>query len=370
MTALGEAAAAVEQLLAQPQATLDEQAFNTAALRVFAAVYEANAPVRGYCNRVDRPPAAVGHWREIPALPTDAFKQAAVAAYAPESASRVFMTSGTARGPESRGKIYKDAAALAFHDRAVCAGFERYCLPDRSRLRMLVLAPPPERVPNLRMAYDCALFRERYGSADSDHPVGAEGLEFARIEAVLEQTEAAGEPVLLVGASFSFVVLFDYLRERGRRFALPKGSRTVDGGGYKGRSRELTKQEFLDTTGDLLGVPPEYTVNLLGITELTSLYFDNVLRDAAEGRVRARFKPHAPWTRTLAVHPETLQPLSRGEVGLLRHVDLANARICPALQTEDLGYETEEGFEVIGRAQGAELRGCSLAMEQFLEAVG
>jgi hypothetical protein len=361
---------AVDRLLGAPDGPLEEATFGAAARAVFAASYAVNTAVRAYCDRLGRPPAALGHWSEIPALPTDAFKQAAVAAFAPESAERVFMTSGTARGPESRGKIYKDAAALGLHDLAVCAGFERYVLPDRARIRMLALAPPPERVPSLRMAYDCGLFRERYGGEGSDHLVGAQGLDFPRIEAALEQAGATAEPVLIVGASFSFVVLFDYLRERGRRFALPEGSRTVDGGGYKGRSRELTKQEFIEMAGAVLGVPSDHVVNLLGITELTSLYFDNVLHDAASGRARQRFKPHSPWTRTVAVHPETLKPLVRGEVGLLRHFDLANARICPALQTEDLGYEMEEGFEILGRAQGAELRGCSLAMEQFLEAVG
>lgn len=365
-----DAVAAVDRLLAHPRAPLDERAFDEAARSVFAAAYEGNAAVRAYADRLARHPANVSHWTEIPALPTDAFKQAAVTGFAPQTAQRLFMTSGTAHGPASRGKIYKDEAALSLHDRAVCAGFERYSLPDGARLRIMVLAPPPARVPNLRMAYDCALFHERYGTAHSDHFVGAEGLEFARIETVLEQAEAARERLLLVGASFSFVVLFDYLRERGRSFSLPAGSRTVDGGGYKGRSRELTKPEFLDTAAAVLGVPPTHVVNLLGITELTSLYFDSVLLDATEGRVRDRFKSHSPWTRSLAVHPEMLQPLPRGEVGLLRHVDLANARICPALQTEDLGYETEGGFEVIGRARGAELRGCSLAMEQFLEAVG
>jgi hypothetical protein len=360
---------AVNQLLESPVEPLDDRAFARAALAVFAEQYAANAAVRAYGDRIGKTPATVEDWREIPALPTDAFKQAVVAVFQPESAVRLFMTSGTSQGPESRGKIYKDAAALDLHDRAVCAGFERYCLPDRSRIRILVLAPPPERVPNLRMAHDCAMFRDRYGADGSDHMVGERGLELERLAEDLERAEAEGEPVLIVGASFSFVVLFDYLQEQGRRFRLPAGSRTADGGGYKGRSREMTKEGFIATAGDLLGVPPDHVVNLLGITELSSLYFDNVLSDAIAGRHRTRFKPHSPWTRTFAVHPETLAPIPPGEVGLLRHLDLANARLCVALQSEDLGYETEGGFEILGRAAGAELRGCSLAMEQFLDAV-
>src|SRR5207247_6623320 len=104
------------------------------------------------------------------------------------------------------------------------------CMPDRRRIRILVLAPPPERVPNLRMAYDCAMFCARYGAEGSGHMVGEHGLELARVAECLERAEAEGEPVLIVGASFSFVLLFDFLQERGRSFSLPPGSRTADGG--------------------------------------------------------------------------------------------------------------------------------------------
>ena len=151
----------------------------------------------------------------------------------------------------------------------------------------------------------------------------------------------------------------------------------ADGGGYKGRSRELTKAEFLATAAGTLGVPQEYCVNLLGITELSSLFFDNVLADAMHGRAASRRKINAPWTRTRAVDPETLELLPAGEEGLLRHWDLANVASVVALQTDDLGVcfprrtsagGATGGFEVLGRARGAELRGCSLAMEQFLDA--
>src|SRR5947209_1621054 len=137
----------VIRLLEAPAEPLDDAAFGRAALAVFAEQYTANSALRAYAERLGKTPETVQDWREIPALPTDAFKQAVVAVFPPEEAVRVFMTSGTSRGAESRGKIYKDAEALALHDRAVCAGFERYCLPDRPRIRILVLAPPPERVP-------------------------------------------------------------------------------------------------------------------------------------------------------------------------------------------------------------------------------
>jgi hypothetical protein len=49
-----------------------------------------------------------------------------------------------------------------------------------------------------------------------------------------------------------------------------------------------------------------------------------------------------------------------GETGLIRVLDLANVSSVMAVQTEDLGVRREGGFELMGRARMAELRGCSL----------
>ena len=71
-----------------------------------------------------------------------------------------------------------------------------------------------------------------------------------------------------------------------------------------------------------------------------------------------------PWVRTQVVDPESLAPLPEGEIGLLRHFDLANLHSVAAVQTDDLGVWRGDGFEVLGRAAGAEPRGCSLAAEE------
>jgi hypothetical protein len=349
-------------------AAADDAAFDRLALAVFAEQFE-RLPFYGeYCRRAGRSPETVTSWREIPALPIEAFKREALTTFPPESAVRTFLTSGTSRGPESRGRVLKDAEALRLHDAAVLAGFRRFGLPDRERIRILVLAPPTERAPHLRMAYDCSLFARLFGSEGSGHFVGASGLDLDGCVAALRRAESEGEPVLLIGATFSFVWLFEHCRSQGLRLHLPPGSRTLDGGGYKGRSRELTKAEFIDQATETLGVPEHHVVNLLGITEVASLFFDNVLADHFAGRERPRHKPDAPWTRSLAVHPETLAPLPPGETGLLLHVDLASARNVLAVLTEDLGLQVADGFEIFGRAEGAELRGCSLAMEEWLGA--
>ena len=67
-----------------------------------------------------------------------------------------------------------------------------------------------------------------------------------------------------------------------------------------------------------------------------------------------------PWARVQIISPETGREVGEGETGLIRVFDLANVFSVMAIQTEDLGVRRGDGFELIGRAQQAEPRGCSL----------
>ena len=105
------------------------------------------------------------------------------------------------------------------------------------------------------------------------------------------------------------------------------------------------------------------------MTEMCSQFYDNVLAGQARARpLERRHKVVPPWVRTQVVDAETLEPLHDGSVGLLRHLDLANLDSVMAILTEDVGVSGHGGFEILGRAVGAELRGCSIAMDQWLKA--
>ena len=67
-----------------------------------------------------------------------------------------------------------------------------------------------------------------------------------------------------------------------------------------------------------------------------------------------------PWARVQIISPETGREVAEGETGLIRVFDLANVFSVAAIQTEDLGIRRGDGFELVGRAQLAEPRGCSL----------
>jgi hypothetical protein len=196
----------------------------------------------------------------------------------------------------------------------------------------------------------------------------AGGIGHAGIEAALRDAEAAGAPVCILGTAFALVHWLDALREAGTRFHLPTGSRLMDTGGFKGRSREVAREELYGAVEERTGISHAWCVNEYGMTEMSSQFYDAVAGFGSPPADRLHAGP--PWVRTQATDPETLRPLPHGEVGVLRHLDLANLDSVMAIQTADLGITSPGGFRVLGRARGAEARGCSLAMDDLLSAIG
>ncbi|HET7327408.1 MAG TPA: hypothetical protein VFJ14_08990, partial [Nocardioidaceae bacterium] len=138
--------------------------------------------------------------------------------------------------------------------------------------------------------------------------------------------------------------------------------------------------------GERLGVADPWCVNYYGMTEISTQYYDTTLRSAWLGRPdRPRHKTAPPWARIRVVDPETREPVEPGERGLVVHYDLANWGSCLAVLTEDIGYlapaqqsppgtppypqpSPQPDFALLGRAEGTEARGCSVALDEMLAA--
>jgi hypothetical protein len=145
----------------------------------------------------------------------------------------------------------------------------------------------------------------------------------------------------------------------------------METGGFKGRSRVLERSEFYASLSNAHGVPLEGITNEYGMTELLSQFYDGTAgaRSAVPLALEARRHVPPPWVRTRVLDPNTLSSLPMGEAGLLCHYDLANAGSVMAILTEDLGVAVDDGFRVLGRVEGAEPRGCSLAMDDLMSGV-
>jgi hypothetical protein len=136
----------------------------------------------------------------------------------------------------------------------------------------------------------------------------------------------------------------------------------METGGFKGRSRELTRDELHGAITMRLGVPRARIVNQYGMCELGSQFYEASLRTG----VATDVKVVPPWVRTRVVDPATLRDVAKGGTGVLVHYDLANTGSVLAIMTSDLGVIVDGGFRVLGRLSGAEARGCSLAADALL----
>ncbi|TFY98665.1 long-chain fatty acid--CoA ligase [Ramlibacter rhizophilus] len=337
----------------------DEAGFDALALELFAHQYAHNEPLRRFCQRRGITPRRVRGWRDIPAVPISAFKDATLSCEPTAACERVFMTSGTTR-PELRGRHWHPR--IAVWDASMRGGFARHVMQGTARLPMAILFPPEDELRNSSLARYLAQAVREFGAAGSGWFVGADtGMDRERLLAWLRQAQQAGDPVAVLGASFSFVHLMDALAARGEALRLPPGSRLLDTGGYKGQSRELPLEDFYGSLSAALGVPRERCINMYGMTELSSQFYD--AGNAAVPSVKRG--PH--WVRSRVVDPLTGRELPAGERGLLVHCDLASFNSSTTLLTEDVGVQQDGGFLLLGRAQGAQAQGCSLAAEEFLQ---
>jgi hypothetical protein len=333
--------------------------FDTLALRLFAYQHANNAAYRRFCQLRGATPRTVKSWRDIPAVPISAFKEVTLSCTPAESAERVFMTSGTTRG-DVKGRHYHPT--IAVWDASFTGNFARRFMRETPRLPTAILFPDEEAMPNSSLAHYLAMAVRLFGTDRSAWYVTPQGLDVEGMIAFLRRAEESGEPCAVLGASFSFVHLMDALQERGLSFRLPAGSRILDTGGFKSQSRDLPLEDFYRALSASFGVPRDLCINMYGMTELSTQLYD-------DGNVfvpSIKTGPH--WLRSRIIDPLTNRDVPAGERGVLVHCDLASFNSVTSILTEDVGVAAGEGFLLLGRAEGAQARGCSLAVDEFLKA--
>lgn len=300
----------------------------------------------------------------IPAVPCDVFRLARIAAHAPDQDARVFRTSGSTQGPGARGEHplrRTDTYALA-----ALAWGRRLLFPDHARLRAIVLAAPPAEQPDSSLGFMLDLFARTLGGPFTFH-VREGALDAAGVQRAANEARAAGDPVILLATSFALVHLLE--ASAGLDLRLPVGSRVMQTGGFKGRSREVAPDELRRDVSALFAVPETHVVSEYGMTELGSQLYEGTLAASLgllAGPCRHGVYLAPPWVRITAVDPASLEALPDGEIGLARIVDLANVDSAVAIQTADRVRVLAEGVELLGRAPGATPRGCSIAVDEIL----
>jgi hypothetical protein len=276
-------------------------------------------------------------WRTAPFLPIEAFKFAPIVCGDPSRMEAVFVSSGTTN--QSRARHY--VQDLSVYRTAVTTGFSQV-FGDGP---MLILA----HLPGYQESGDASsLVTMASMLIDA---IGEEGSGFTlQRPELLDIAISNGTPVMLLGAAFGLLDMLDL----GPR-ALPTGSIVVETGGMKTHRREISRSDLHQRLSEGFGIPRSSVLSEYGMCELLSQSYS---------RGDEEFYP-PPWVRIQIVDPsDPSRRLPEGVPGALAIVDLANVYSASFILTQDRAVIRDDGFQVLGRLSGAELRGCNFLVER------
>lgn len=304
------------------------------ALRVFEFQYHNNQVYRSFCSHLNVHPNQVKSLHQIPFLPIEFFKSKRV--ISSDNPSEITFTSSGTTGKEMSKHLVTD---LKLYEQSYLTHFAQsygnvadYCI--------VALLPS---------------YLERSGSSliymvqdlifKSKHPKSGFFLNnYTALYQLLQELQDSGVKTLVIGVSFA-------LLEFTERYTISlKNTIIMETGGMKGRRKELIRNEL-----------HQLLAKGFGVTEIHSEYGMTELLSQAYSKGNGVF--HCPpWMRVLI--RDTEDPLSyqkTGKTGGLNLIDLANVNSCAFIATQDLGkVHTDGSFEVLGRFDHSDIRGCNL----------
>jgi hypothetical protein len=159
----------------------------------------------------------------------------------------------------------------------------------------------------------------------------------------LLENEKQKIPTILFGVTFA---LLDFAEE----YQIPlKSTIIIETGGMKGRKREIVREEVHQILSNAFGLKHIYSE--YGMAELLSQAYSK-----GDGLFST-----PPWMRVLFYNTHNPLALSQTATGGINIIDLANKHSCAFIQTADIGrISSNNQFEVLGRLDYSEIRGCSL----------
>jgi hypothetical protein len=315
----------------------NDQGFESIALEVYHFQFHNNPLYRNYCQALGKHPQNVTRSAEIPFLPISFFKshQVKTGVFEPEL---VFESSGTT-GMQTSKHFVRSAA---IYEKSFSEGFRSF-FGDPASYCILGLLPSYLERSNSSLVYMVDHLVKK-----TNHPGSGFYLhDHDKLNHTLATLEKSGQPTILFGVSYALLDL-------GASHSLQlKNTSIVETGGMKGRRKEMSKQELYDLLQYNFDVDHVYSE--YGMTELLSQAY------AIDGL----YTP-PPWMKIL-LRDET-DPLQiiegSGKAGVINVIDLANIYSCSFIATEDAGRLHEYGFEVLGRVDHSDTRGCSLMLIQ------
>jgi Acyl-protein synthetase, LuxE len=307
--------------------------FEDMALQLFHYQYNNNTIYGQYADAVGKPPGKVSRLTDIPFLPISFFKSHTVTTtvFEPEA---IFESSGTTQTVKSRHYVKE----LLLYKQSFLQTFEQFYGNAADYCIIGLLPSYLERKNSSLVVMADELVRR------SKHPDSGFYLyEHEKLFAVLQQLDQRQQKTILIGVSFA---LLDFAEAH--RLNLHH-TIVMETGGMKGRREEWTRQQLHDFLKERMGVPAVHSE--YGMTELLSQAYsckDGIFYSPA-------------WMKILLRDDDDPLHLSSSGNGIINVIDLANIYSCAFIATDDTGKLHAGGsFEVTGRLDNSDLRGCSL----------
>ena len=307
---------------------------------------------------------------EYPYFPVSLFKTKKLISVPDEKISARIMSSATSGNPST---IYVDADTAKYQTMAATKVIADYI--GSHRRPFLVLDVDPSKFRSKDISARSAATRGFLIFAGSveycllvkkDTP----SVDMTRLISRLREIETGGKEINILG--FTYILyhhLIRLLKDRQVKFRLPDSAKIIHIGGWKKLvDQKVSRQQFLDDVFLILGVESSRVYDFYGFTEQMGLVYGN----------RADHpKTVSLYTEIIIRDPLTLDPVIDGEKGLIQMLTpLPSSYPGISVLTDDVGRIVSRGqdkdgrwgtqFELIGRAQRVELRGCGDVLGEIM----
>lgn len=294
-------------------------------------------------------------------VPDHAYKSCPPYFFPEERPVETFRTSGTVG--QNTGTVAYTARGLELMNLSILANARRHIVADLSEPVIIRLVPSRRAAPTMVMAYGMELIAEELGNqALSTCVLTSDGFDRRLLQTRLDAAIVEQRPVVLIGGTLGIVNLCDALGRDGLSWELPAGSRIVDAGGFKGRSKAVPVDAMRAQAKRIFDVDPHRCINLFGMTELASQLYDST--DIAVGPLEERPKKSESFVRLQVRDPQDLSLREQGR-GMLEIVDLCILDRPYAVLAGDWGIASPAGIAVAGRIERGHSRGCSLTLDDI-----
>jgi len=308
--------------------------FNETALSLFRYQYRNNDIYKRFVDALGVSESQVYHPEYIPFLPVGFFKtHKVITGDFPEEV--IFESSGTTGADTSKHYV----ADTDLYEQSFTHGLQLF-YGDFSQYAVFALLPSYLERQNSSLVYMVEKILQK-----SNRQMGGFYLnELAALQEQLQEAKSRGLKIILIGVTFALLDMAESFPVN-----IPDAI-IIETGGMKGRRKELTRVELHVQLCRSFGV--EKIHSEYGMTELLSQAWS-----AGDGIFRC-----PPWMKVMIADiNDPLSFLETGRTGGINIIDLANLNSCSFIATQDLGRVFEDGsFEVLGRFDNSDIRGCSL----------